>query len=163
MTKQIFLKKYRNAIDPKIQLNFNDNEFLQDPSIIIGLDVINIEALSSFYVARYTKNGEIDNRRIEDKITDTTTSLVRLSTAALQPAFWGLAMEGRAMPSLGELWPIPVATSTCDKTLVLDSNHTVLSIIKSSDSRTSIPIVQISGTNMENIIDDFKILNQQMN
>lgn len=162
MNKEIFLEKYRNVKKPKIQVYFNEKEFLQNDNIVIEEDAIKIDVLKSFYVARYTKNGEMDDRSIEDKITDTSTSLVRIETAMLAPSYWRLSMENRATPSNEELWPIPVATSTCNKTMILDSNHTILSVIKTSGSNVNIPIIRISGTNMESVIEDFIILNRQV-
>ena len=66
------------------------------------------------------------------------------------------------MPLMGELWPIPIATSTSNKTMLLDSNHTILNIIKSQVVNMQIPIARIRGSSMEDVIDDFKILNQQI-
>lgn len=165
MDKQKFIEEYINRPD-KIRVIFHVGAFLQNLSIIYSEERIGIDKVLKFYVPKYSKNGSLDERRIEDQINDPAVVPLRVEDAVSDPSAWGLDASDELVDNIAELNPIPVATDlSSGRTLLLDSNHTIVNILKnlSQDSfaSQSISIVRITGEGLEDVIEDFKILNRK--
>jgi hypothetical protein len=162
MDKNYFIEQYRR---PKITIWFCDDIFLQDHQITVDEEMIYPEELQNFFVVKYQKNGVFDSRGFEQQREDFNVRPVTVAQASLKPADWDLALGSRNMPSIESWNPIPVATDTASgRTLILDSNHSVVNIISSLVGKNSgaiFPLVRIQGANLQRILPDFEIVNRK--
>jgi hypothetical protein len=162
MNKSDFLSMYRDPHNLKITIWFNDQNFLNDNNVTISQETINSENIRMYYVLRSKKDGVLDSRGIEERVLDASSTLIVVNEAASDPSSWDLGLEGRILPDSNSLTPIPVATDlSSNKSLLLDSNHCATNLINTSDGSIDIPIIRLSGANLENIIEDFRILNRR--
>lgn len=159
MDKSYYLKMYRQ---PKIRVWFNDDNFMSDPSLSISEERISSEELMDFFVPRTKKNGTLDDRGIEEKVRDSNIALITVREAVKNPVAWDLAIDEMMLPTTENMLPIPIATNIQNgRTLLLDSNHCVVTILSKATGTFTLSVVRLQGDNLENIIEDFKILNRQ--
>ena len=148
MDKRAFLNQYL----PRIGTHFNDTYFRDNDDVKVVKTNLTFGQFLQFYIPRSAKNGVYDPRSIELREVDPESVPVILDRARLAPDDWDLP----ARQVLEPLWPIPIATDTvANCTLILDSNHLLANL---KDSEASLPVVQIIGPNLENLVPDFKII-----
>ena len=157
MDKNAFLKDY----GPKLRIWFNADKFLKDDSVTVIKEKIKLKQFLDFFVLRYKKNDKYDDRSFEDQKDDSVTQLITVDVAVADPKKWHLDVTKPL--KLNELKAIPIATDTHTlKTLVLDSNHHIVSLIHSGlPSDTELPVIRIIGPNLDKIIGDFIVLSRQ--
>lgn len=164
MDKSEFLKHFLWPPD-KIRMLFNVDPFMKNVTIKITKEAVALEAMLEYYVPKFKKSGNFDTRGIEEQIADPETLPIAISEVMKEPAEWGLGIDTSKLPEAKHLDPVPIATDLkSNKTLVLDSNHTIVNLIRGLGprelKRTHIPIVHIKGVDLEDVICDFKILNR---
>jgi len=146
--KRAFLNQYLPRIGTHLRVPY----FLANDDIKIVETELTLEQFLQFYIPRSAKNGVYDPRSIELREVDLKSEPVTLYMARLAPDEWDL--RAREIPE--SFWPIPIATDTvANCTLILDSNHLLANL---SENEASLPVVQIMGPNLENLVTDFKII-----
>ena len=162
MDKQEFLNTFIYAPD-KIRMRFVIEAFLNDETIQVVKERLSLEELLNYYVPKYEKRGDRDIRDIKQQLKDSDVSPILLSKAVQDPVRWDLNISTKNLPPIDKIQPVPVATDLISqKSLLLDSNHTITATLSrlNPDLSTKIDIVRLIGTNLEDIIGDFGILNK---
>lgn len=165
MDKQQFLDSYVNRPN-KIRMIFNRDSFLQNSTIQIRQDRVGLSDVLDYYVPKFKVGGRFDGRGIGAQIDDRATLPLTMREAALDPAEWGLSKDdGPLQPDIGLLEPVPIATDLkSGQTLMLDSNHTIANILhergRSLDKHTTLQVVRLVGSDLEDVVADFKIINR---
>lgn len=144
---------------------FNVAPFLQNQTIRITQETVCLIDVLNFYVPKFKKDGEFDNRGIEIQINDLETLPLTVREVVSAPMKWDLGETDDLITDITQLTPVPMATDTkSGKALLLDSSHTIVNIISSSDSNKlgdiELPIIRITGEGLGDIIGDYKILNR---
>ncbi len=165
MDKSEFLAQFVYQPD-KIRMLFDVPLFLQNATIEITQEEVSLRELLDFYVPKYKKEGKFDSRGIEEQITDPGTLPLAVNEAILDPEKWNLSIGSEKLPRLEQLDTVPIATDLMSgKTLLLDSNHTIISLVSKIDpdllSEGKLTVVRIIGRGLEEIIRDFRILNRK--
>ena len=161
MTKDQFIEAY---VPARISMLFDVAAFMQNRTITISEERMDLQKLQTYFVPKFAKNGRFDKRHISFQVIDPEVTPITLKQAALDPASWGLSLRSVPAP-LKSFYPVPIATNLLDqKNLILDSNHTLTNLISKLNpadiESTNIPVIRISGTNMEGVLPDFQILNR---
>ena len=126
MTEAEFIAKYTNLI----RLHFDFNEIASNSTIRVVESEKELNEFLEFYIPRYETKGRWDNRHIDQIIADDDSNIVQMKDVISSPDDWGLSLFPNANTLSKELWPIPIATDTLSgKTLILDSNHTVCTLL----------------------------------
>ena len=162
MDKQEFLNTYIYA-PSKIRMRFDVEAFISDETIQVVKEKLGLQDLLSYYVPKYEKQGERDMRDIKQQLKDSDTHPLLLNKAILDPVKWDLNISTKSLPPIEKIQPVPIATDLISqKSLLLDSNHTITAILSrlKPDLSTKIDIVRIIGTSLEDVIGDFGILNR---
>jgi hypothetical protein len=169
MTKADFLKQFANkssAVHIRMALNYA--AFLENPTIKIREEVISLRELLDFYVPKYEKHGKFDIQHYDIQAGDPEVLPLTIRQAMRDPAKWDLAIDSGDRVDLNQLGIVPIATDhKSGKTLLLDSNHTIVSSLHDLDQEqfkavilSSLSVAHITGTGLENFIPDFRILNR---
>jgi hypothetical protein len=165
MNKKNFLSAYLNLhnASQRLQLRFDRRVFL-DPAIKLETGMRRYSQLLELYVARCKKNGRPDMRDISERRHDPDTALVTLRTVAAEPATWDLEFGDRTVPKPMEIWHIPLATDLrTDRSIILDSTHLLANFgLTGLSPDIHLPVVVVTGHDIEDLLPDFEILNRQM-
>lgn len=163
MDKLEFLNSFIYAPN-RIRMQFDIEAFMNDETILVVEEKLSLEELLSYYVPKYEKQGERDIRDIKQQLKDPDVFPLLLSKAMQDPVKWDLNISTKSLPPIDRILPIPVATDLISqKSLLLDSNHTITATLSrlNPDLSTKIDVVRLIGTNLEDIIGDFGILNRE--
>lgn len=153
--KQEFLRRYL----PLIRVRLDWAKFMSDATIELYMGLVTAKQVSQFYVPAYVRGGQLDNRPIEDKLTDPHSKLIRFSTAATQPEKWNLLAPTSL--TLNRLHRVPIATDVhSGKTLILDSNHTLATRAAVLGTSKPVAVYRVLGVNLQTLLDDFRVLNR---
>lgn len=154
MTKAEFVAKYRNIIT----VYFSFEELINNPDITIKESDRHLSEFLEFYSPRYTKNGRWDDRHISQIAQDKTSTITQLKDIVPSPANWGFQTFENARELAESLWPVPLATQELSgKTLILDSNHTICTLLKAG-LNVRVPCVQLSGANISELGIDLRLM-----
>lgn len=139
--------------------------FLENKTIQIKEETIQLRNMLDFYVPKYEKHGKFDARGFDEQALDLEVSPLTIKKTMLEPGQWDLAIDSNDRPSINQLRPVPIATDLkSGKTLILDSNHTLASILGELDKKalesTNLSVVHITGIGLEGFVPDFMILNR---
>lgn len=144
---------------------FNAKKFTEEPGVSVVVEDVTLAELSDYFVPRFQKDSHLDQRGIEEQIADPNTQPLTAVEAAASPARWNLDTESDEPTPIESLDIVPVATDLqTGKTLILDSNHTLVHIINSAGQvshNSSIPVARIIGNDLSDIVPDFYILNRK--
>jgi hypothetical protein len=154
MTKDEFIAKYQSLI----RVRFDTNELIINPNIRLRKANKPLHEFLSFYVPRYSNEGVWDSRPIEQIIEDGRSQLVQVREVIASPEDWNLIRFTDAGSLSKELWPIPIATDTSThKTLLLDSNHTVCTLLGAGID-IKIKCIEIIGDELSALGTDLKLM-----
>lgn len=154
MTKADFIAKYKNLIT----VFFNFEELASAPTITLRDCTKSVTEFLDFYVPRYAKNGLWDNRHITQIIQDDDSVIVQLKDIIASPAAWGVEPFHNANELSEQLWPVPIATdSEAGKTLVLDSNHTICTLLIAG-IKMDVPCVELVGDELSKLGPDLLLM-----
>ena len=165
MNKLDFLSYFVYQPD-KIRMRFIVSSFFQNATIEITKEEVNLRDVLDFYVPKYKKEGKFDTRVIDVQVLDFEILPLKVCEVMLDPIKWDLGIDSDKLPSVERLYPIPIATDLISgRTLLLDSNHTITSIVGKLDlshiNKIKISVIRIKGRGLEAIIGDFNILNRE--
>lgn len=159
MTKAKFIQRYQTS---KIRVLFNYDVFIRDDTISVVEETIALSEMLAYFVPKYKKDCKLDRREIIEQIADHTVMPLTVAEVFPDPVKWDLYLE--ELPEINALEPIPVATdASTGKSLILDSNHTLVSLINRMDPASieaiKVAVVRVIGNPLNSqLIDDFKII-----
>jgi hypothetical protein len=167
MNKSKFLELYINCPgEVKIRMALVIPSFLENETIRITEETIQLKDMLDFYVPKYEKHGKFDSRDFNEQVLDPEVLPLTIKQTMLKPGRWDLAIESDGRPGYDLLHPIPIATDLkSGKTLLLDSNHTITSIVGELSAKNlegiTLSVVHVTGNGLEDFIPDFRILNRK--
>jgi hypothetical protein len=151
MNKEKFLEIYRN---PKIRTSFEDSLFFSDPGATLECKKIPLKDFRDFYTPWHQKNGIICGK-IEVVLTDPEYRAIKISEVHKYPE---KKLFGK-LPT--EFDTVPLLTDThTQKTLILDSNHTIAKAIEDVDENFLIDVIEIKSSKASEIVIDFSVINR---
>lgn len=154
MNIEEFISKYSDIIT----VHFNFELLATDQTIVIEETDMNLLEFLEFYVPRYEKDGHWDDRPIEQIIGDGNSTLVQLKDVISSPTEWGLKPFTDAKKIVKKLWPIPIVSdSSLGRTLVLDSNHTLCTLILAG-LNCKVRCVELKGENLSSLGTDLRLM-----
>jgi len=154
MTKAQFTAEYKNLFT----IYFNFEKFGNNQSVAIKESDKQLTEFLEFYTPRYAKNGYWDNRSIEQIVQDGDSTIVQLKDVMPSPAEWGLQPFDEATALSKSLWPIPIATDALSgKTLILDSNHTVCTLLQAGIN-IQVRCIELTSDNLSDLGVDLRLM-----
>lgn len=163
MSKDEFLRKYRR---PQITIWFNDNVFLSDVQIDIQEAQYKISSLGEFYCPWHYDSNNCLIGSIEQAVGDPAVKSMRIKMSELinldEERLKVIDLFIKNFPGLND--PIPLATDlNTKKTLILDANKRCVALYRNylkSEIDNNLEFIEITGTGLEKLIEDFKIINR---
>ena len=155
LSKLLFLLRYRRRI---ALATFHNNVFLSRGDVKIIRRQVRSADIGTWYCPWYYYQQQEINFD-----TALNTPDARAMTVAEVP---GLANQERqkkiaqftATPHSMDIFPI-ATDAACNKTLILDGNHTLCALF-AAGSQENITVDEIVGSNLENVVGDFQIVNR---
>jgi hypothetical protein len=160
--KTEFLDFYHNKSNTLIGIWFDEAKFLADHMIKIQDKNISLTQALDIYLPKYIKAGKPDRRPFEEQIGDRACTPIKIKQAITDLSAWGL--ESPNHPPISELWPVPVGYDVgSGKRLLIDSCHTICSLAAEHKNQPALTlrIVEISGSNLDELIGDFRMINKR--
>lgn len=157
MNKDQFVETYRE----RIRVHFNFDMLRDEPAIAIRQGARPVREFLNYYVPRYAKRGVLNNQPIEEIIHDSDSSLVKLKDIISAPESWDLIAFQNVDELKKGLWPIPVAfDSESGKTLILDSNHTICTLLINGIDM-DVPYIELHGKDLSSLGADLKLMSNE--
>ena len=164
MNKSEFIHQFIDCPgDVKIRVTFDIQAFLDNNTIVITKDIVLFRDVFDFYVPKYEKSGKFDTRTFDEQVLDPNIQPLSVGQAIYGPTKLDLTTNNDNHPIITHLHLIPIATdSNNHKTLILDSNHTIVALLKDADQETldttKLSVIRLSGFGLDEIIPDFEVL-----
>ena len=164
ISKENFLNRYFN----RVTICLNKWEFTCNESIILREGKVRLEQVGDYYCP-WHYNAKIGNtyegKGFEDILGDYYARVVKIKEVESKISF--SSKRNQIEKYINEfkcrgkesVCPVPIATDTkLDKTLVLDSNKTLVALYQSWERDIEIPIIEICGEFMIKVFPDFCIV-----
>jgi hypothetical protein len=162
--KEEFIKLY---LLPKVTMPFDKAAFLYDTNIILREGEVKLEDIGNYYCPWYYNviSGAEIHKGIKAILGDPNARAViikdvesRIKSRRNEIEEYSRRLQGKTK---NELDPFPVATDAkLQKSLVLDGNRTLVALYKSGDRGRQIPVVEIYGSDLARIIQDFGVMSR---
>lgn len=164
MQKQEFESHYRDNVHENggIRLTgFLWDEFAARNDIEIRLIDVSKDKILNFYVPRFKKNNERDDRKFVEMLEDPDVTPVQVHEVLPALEIWDLDWGGGNF-DVNDLPLLPIATDlNTGKSLILDGNHRICKLLTDDDFEGVIKFCEIKAANMNRLIQDFTIILRQ--